>query len=274
MSAELAAAGAPGKIIPWRWPLSIAVVLALHGLTLWWLQQARAVEDAVIPSEAVLIDLTRPAPPVTPEALPAPVIPPPVQQAPSQPTLTDPVPEPPPPTPAVEAAPLPTPPPLVALPKPEVVLPRPVPRSPARQRPPVVRPQSHLAAPQPPAPVRAEPTRPGLSTAQPPAAAAPVAPASAEAAANWVSKLAAHLLRFRHYPPDAERRGMTGVVMMRFSVDAAGRLISSSMVRSSGHDMLDEEAEAWLRRAQPLPPPPSDKVAPAQIVVPLNFVLN
>jgi protein TonB len=67
---------------------------------------------------------------------------------------------------------------------------------------------------------------------------------------------------------------MTGVVLMRFSVDAVGHIVSASMVRSSGHDELDEEAEAWLRRAQPLPPPPSDRVAPAQLVVPLQFVLH
>jgi hypothetical protein len=38
--------------------------------------------------------------------------------------------------------------------------------------------------------------------------------------------------------------------------------------------MLDEDAAAWLARAQPLPPPPADRVAPAQIVVPLAFVLH
>ena len=67
---------------------------------------------------------------------------------------------------------------------------------------------------------------------------------------------------------------MAGVVMMRFSVDASGRLVSHSMVRSSGHEVLDEEASAWLERAQPLPLPPADRVAPAQIVVPLAFVLH
>jgi protein TonB len=62
--------------------------------------------------------------------------------------------------------------------------------------------------------------------------------------------------------------------MMRFSVDASGHIVSQSMVRSSGHDSLDEEAAAWLQRAQPLPAPPPDQVAPAQIVVPLAFVLH
>ena len=67
---------------------------------------------------------------------------------------------------------------------------------------------------------------------------------------------------------------MTGTVMMRFSVDAAGTIVTATMLRSSGHDILDTEAEAWLRRAQPLPKPPPDRVAPAQTVVPLNFVLG
>jgi protein TonB len=82
------------------------------------------------------------------------------------------------------------------------------------------------------------------------------------------------LLRFRHYPPDAERRGFTGVTMMRFSVDRSGRIVSSILSRSSGHDVLDQEAEAWLARAQPLPPPPPDMAAPFQILLPLNFVLH
>jgi protein TonB len=92
--------------------------------------------------------------------------------------------------------------------------------------------------------------------------------------AAWANRLAAHLLRFRRYPADAERRGFTGVVMMRFSVDAAGHVAAQTMLRSSGHDQLDEEAAAWLQRAQPLPVPPPDRVAPAQITVPLAFVLH
>jgi protein TonB len=82
------------------------------------------------------------------------------------------------------------------------------------------------------------------------------------------------LQRFRRYPPEAERRGFTGVVMMRFSIDASGHVASQSMVRSSGHDQLDEEAAAWLQRAQPFPAPPPGRVAPTQIVVPLAFVLH
>ena len=278
MSAHMTGAECHGRGRPWRWPLSVAVILPLHVAAVWLLEQTQVVERTLTPAEAVLIDLTPPAPPqappspVTPPAAaqPTPPAPPPPQPAPPQPA------PPPEPAPPIEAAPSPSPPPLPAM-KPEVVLPRPPPRPvpPPRPRPPLVRPRVQPVTPAVPMTAEPSPVAPPVAAAPAPAAAPrmPSRPAAVPAA-NWASQLAAHLLRFRHYPPEAERRGMTGVVMMRFSVDAAGRIVSSSMVRSSGHDMLDEEAEAWLRRAAPLPPPPPDRVAPAQIVVPLNFVLN
>jgi TonB family protein len=47
------------------------------------------------------------------------------------------------------------------------------------------------------------------------------------------------------------------------------------VVRSSGHDDLDQEALAWIQRAQPLPrPPPEVATDPIELVVPLRFELR
>ena len=262
----------------WRWAVAVVAVALLHGAGYLLMRDIHPTQTADIPQDAVMLDLA-PATPAapTPAAAPpqqAPPLPPPDLAAP------EPVPPPPePPSPPAEVAPPPPSPPAMIPDRPEVVLPPPpprrqvVPRPTPRPFPPHVRPPSR---PMRDTPVQAAPVE---APPAPPAAAAKAAttpgPASSGAeAATWASKLAAHLLRFRYYPPDAERRGMAGVVMMRFSVDASGHLVSHSMVRSSGHDLLDEAASAWLERAQPLPPPPADRVAPAQVVVPMAFVLH
>jgi protein TonB len=234
-------------------------VLALHGTALLLLREHRLVTDPVPPVDAVLLDLT-PATPIVPD-LPS-LLQQPTPEAPS-------VPEPPPtpPPPVVQASPLP--PPIV----PDAMMPPLL-----RPAPPVTRMPPPRPAPKPrPVSLPLASTAPDMPRPSPAPApsslAAQPSPPGPEAS-TWPSRVASHLLRFRHYPPDAERRGFTGVTTMRFSVDLSGRIVSASVVQSSGHDMLDGEAVLWLQRAQPLPPPPPDKAAPAQITVPLSFVLR
>lgn len=276
---------APG----WRWGSSLVVVLALHGAALLLLRDIQPqAEPQIPPQAAVLLDLAPAAPPVPAPPEPAqPAVPPPPTAVPPPPTPTPappPLPEPvppdaPPPPPQVEMTPevaLPPPPPPKAEVTPEVALPPPPPPRPRPPPRPAPRPAPARVvkpAPQPPQAV------PQLAPAPTPAPAAPAAPAApsappGQAAATWQSRLLAHLARFRHYPPEAERRGFTGVAVMRFALDGSGRLVSSSLVRSSGHSDLDQEAAEWLQRAQPLPPPPPERAAPFQIEVPLSFILH
>jgi protein TonB len=44
--------------------------------------------------------------------------------------------------------------------------------------------------------------------------------------------------------------------VVRFKVDRSGQVIASEVVKSSGSELLDEEALALLKRASPLPAPP------------------
>ena len=275
-------ASALPRVPRWRWPVAAAAVLGLHAAALVMLRDRQPVSPAAqMPEPAILLELAPAAPEPVPAAAaqpPAPLEPPPPEPAPPEPVppqpapVQPPSPEPAPPAPSPPETVQPAPPAVIPdqadttmpPPKPRAV---PVPhRAPASLKPrpaparPVPSTQAAAEQPAPPAPARAE------------AAPAPASPG--QEAATWAGRLAAHLLRFRHYPPEAERRGFTGVVTMRFSVDASGHILAQSMIHSSGHDALDEEAAAWLARAQPLPVPPPDRVAPAQIVVPLAFVLH
>ncbi|WP_245982773.1 TonB family protein [Trinickia fusca] len=49
---------------------------------------------------------------------------------------------------------------------------------------------------------------------------------------------------------------LRSLVVVSFTVDSAGRLVSSSVYRTNGDDQAEATALATLRRAAPLPPPP------------------
>lgn len=75
--------------------------------------------------------------------------------------------------------------------------------------------------------------------------------------AKWQSRLMAHLERRKKYPADARRRGERGTVYVRFRIDDNGNVNSVSIARSSGYPALDNEVLALVRRASPVPAPPS-----------------
>ena len=100
-------------------------------------------------------------------------------------------------------------------------------------------------------------------------------PSNSNAVPTWSRKVAMLLERTIRYPAAAERRGQTGVVQVFFSLDRQGHLVDSRVVRSSGVAVLDEEALALLRRAQPLPPPPPEFPGePVTLIVPIRFNLK
>jgi protein TonB len=82
------------------------------------------------------------------------------------------------------------------------------------------------------------------------------AAAAARAKAAWERSLVSHLNRFKRYPDAARARRNEGDVAVQFTIDRAGGVIASRIIRSSGSPALDEEALAVLQRANPLPAPP------------------
>jgi protein TonB len=98
---------------------------------------------------------------------------------------------------------------------------------------------------------------------------------SHQAESTWEAQLVAHLARFKRFPPAAQRRGEQGVVTMRLTLGRGGAVLSMAIVRGSGYADLDGEAQAWMVRAQPLPPfPPEITAQQMEIVVPLHFTLR
>lgn len=71
-------------------------------------------------------------------------------------------------------------------------------------------------------------------------------------AANWRGALAAHLNRFKRYPPGAS----AGTARVVFTINQSGRVTAARLAGSSGDGTLDAEAVAMIRRASPVPAPP------------------
>ncbi len=92
---------------------------------------------------------------------------------------------------------------------------------------------------------------------------------------NFHGKLLGHLNRFKRYPGSARSRRQEGVTYVRFTMDRTGHILSARLEESCGHKLLDEESLALLRRAEPLPIPPSDvRGARIEMIVPVEFSLR
>ncbi len=119
--------------------------------------------------------------------------------------------------------------------KAEVTLPKPAPKLIEKPKPPPALPQERRAPPK----------------------AERVAQFSAAASNAYNSLVYGHLQRYKRYPSSAA--GASGVVKVRFALDRAGDVVSSTVARSSGNAVLDQEALAILRRANPFPAFPAEK---------------
>lgn len=72
-------------------------------------------------------------------------------------------------------------------------------------------------------------------------------------ARNYYGRLATWLARHKRYPLQARRLGQEGTVKVTFTVSRSGRVLAKHITQSSGHPLLDSEAQAMLDRASPLP---------------------
>jgi protein TonB len=230
-----------------RWTAAAAIVVALH---IGGAIVLRGWEIPVAPTEvapaAVMVDL-EPVPVAVPPELP-PAPPPPEEPPPTEP----------------EAAPPPPLPPDVV---PEVVLPQVVPKPK-----PVERKRVEKVVPQPvvstPAPAVEAPPAPA-----PPRAASSAPPA--DAMTQFERLLSAHLEREKRYPRMSQQHGEQGVVMLRFTMDRAGKVLAANIERGSGFPALDREVLDLIQRAQPLPALPPEVVqAQLELVVPVQFSLR
>ncbi|TWB44697.1 outer membrane transport energization protein TonB [Nitrospirillum viridazoti] len=179
--------------------------------------------------------------------------------------------EPPPPPPPLQID-LPPPPPPPAPPKPEP--PKPEPPQPT-PKPPPPKPVAVKPIPlPPPPPVPPQPAPVATPQPEPPPSTAvqtaTPAPAS-KGPDSYEGRLMAHLYRYLRYPAQARQRHQVGTAVVHFTLDRTGHVLSVTLERSSGSALLDEEAVATVRRADPLPPAPDDK--PLDWTMPVDFSL-
>lgn len=125
-----------------------------------------------------------------------------------------------------------------------------------------------------------------IATTPPPAAITvqqvkdPVAPAPASPIAGigrdtYLAKIIAHLDAAKHYPPQARKLHIEGVVQLHFVMDRTGHVLNFDIAKSSGRPILDEEVRGLIARAQPLPPIPADwPQQTLNLIVPVEFELH
>jgi len=69
------------------------------------------------------------------------------------------------------------------------------------------------------------------------------------------------------------RSQLTGTVMLRFTLDPQGEIVSRTIQQSSGSKVLDDAAVAALERAAPFPPLPNTVASgPLEMQVPFRFL--
>jgi protein TonB len=73
---------------------------------------------------------------------------------------------------------------------------------------------------------------------------------------QWEAQVTLRLADQRRFPPEA--KGQSGAAKVAFTIDRSGHLISETLVESTGSALLDAEAIAMVKRAQPFPPPPPE----------------
>jgi protein TonB len=165
-------------------------------------------------------------------------------------------------------------------PEPEVTLPKPQPeaeKKPEEEKlPREEAPQQQSASQAAPAPLTTAPPRVEAKEAPvAPAVAAGTAASDTRSAARWERALVAHLNRHKRYPDAARARKVQGAVSVAFTIDRTGSVLDVRITSSSGSPVLDEEALAVVRRASPLPPPPSTmKDAALHLTLPVEFKIR
>jgi len=85
--------------------------------------------------------------------------------------------------------------------------------------------------------------------------------------------LAGWLARHKAYPDEARRRGMEGVVVVRFTVDRSGHVIEAAVLRGSGYPLLDDATLAMLRGAT-VPAPTGLTGEQATVSVQVHYTLT
>jgi len=205
--------------------------------------------------------LAAPAPaPLAPPALPMPMLPP-------QPT---------PPTPRGLARPQPTRVAKAAPSRKRQAIPRPQAQQPQTPKTETRQPDVSQSPPVAPTqPVPAATVREQQAMVAPPAP--PPAPAAAEPELRqtYLDLVADMLQRHQHYPLSARRRGLSGQVILQFTIHADGRITDPQITDSTGHAVFRTASLGVLKRVGKMPPfPPELRQRQLTVKIPILYELE
>jgi protein TonB len=94
------------------------------------------------------------------------------------------------------------------------------------------------------------------------------------ASRSYAAKVRSWLYAHKIYPRRARMRREEGRVQVRFVLDRTGMLLEGAVVHGSGNTVLDQEAEAMLRRASPYPRAPVELPGDRmEFTAPIEFTL-
>ncbi|ADZ70596.1 energy transducer TonB [Polymorphum gilvum] len=92
------------------------------------------------------------------------------------------------------------------------------------------------------------------------------------ATSNYKGKVLSRLRRAKQYPREASRAGISGVVVLRFTVARDGSVSGVAIAKSSGHPVFDQATLELMRRASPMPAfPPEIRSATLSFSVPVQY---
>jgi protein TonB len=237
-------------------PLAAAIVvsIAIHAMALTLFPQLRALQrDAENPLQVEILRDAMEAAPTQAPATADPVVPP-------------------------KAMPVPPP------ERPRAKLAKPLPSVTARGAAPIApptAPQQDLLSASPEAPPQSSefsvPAAPGRADATPAPVreAEPATPPEPDLLAGYGHALSQAIGRHQRYPRLAQMRGWQGTSMVALKFGSGNRLIASTLHKSSGHEILDEQALEMVRDAQPLPNAPERlRNRDFTVLVPIVFRLK
>lgn len=90
---------------------------------------------------------------------------------------------------------------------------------------------------------------------------------------EYLTRLHDHIARFMDYPILARLNGDQGTAQVHFIMDAGNHVILVELHKSSGSTLLDKEALAMVKRAEPLPPVPPGMGPGLNALLPIEFTL-
>lgn len=94
-----------------------------------------------------------------------------------------------------------------------------------------------------------------------------------ERALKFQQALLRHIARYQRYPESARAQGVEGTVQVVFLLRRDGTIVDAWVQSTSGQTILDREALATVRRAEPLPVIPSDLPDQLSVRLPVAFEL-